>query len=175
MTSDETTIAYTLNHHIVNITKILNPTEIETMEHTLSEIRDRCKDRQSIVKTRSQMSGEKTLLSFKSVTSDKTLKTITSLKNNKGALRYTIPVKILKVFIQSFLPYLARVTNHSVATSSFPDELKLAEVMSTFKKDDLLDKEKYRPISLSHTSKIFQKMLLNQINDSIELIFQTSS
>ena len=149
MTSDETTIAYTLNHHIVNITKILNPTEIETMEHTLSEIRGRCKDRQSIVKTRSQTSGEKTLFSFKPVTSDKTLKTITSLKNNKGVLLYTIPVKILKVFIQSFLPYLARATNHSIATCSFPDELKLAEVMSTFKKDDLLDKEKYRSINIS--------------------------
>ena len=46
---------------------------------------------------------------------------------------------------------------HSITTSSFPDELKLA-VISAFKKDDPLDKENYRPISLlSHTSKIYEK------------------
>ena len=43
-----------------------------------------------------------------------------------------------------------------IATSSFPDELKFAEVVSVFKKDDPLYKENQRPISLlSHTSKIF--------------------
>ena len=58
----------------------------------------------------------------------------------------------------SFLPYLTGIINHSIATPSFPDELKLAEVMSAFKKDDPLVKENYRPISLlSHTSKIYKK------------------
>ena len=61
---------------------------------------------------------------------------------------------------------------HSITTSSFPDELKLAEVISAFKKDDPLDKENYRPISLlSHTSKIYEKILFNQINDYIEPYF----
>ena len=46
---------------------------------------------------------------------------------------------------------------HSITTSSFPDELKLA-VISAFKKDDPLDKGNYRPTSLlSHTSKIYEK------------------
>ena len=57
-----------------------------------------------------------------------------------------------------FLTYLTVIINRSNATSSFPDELKLAEVMSAFKKDDPFDKEDYRPISLlSHTSNIFEK------------------
>ena len=44
--------------------------------------------------------------------------------------------------------------------------------MSAFKKDDPLDKEKYPPISLlSHTSKIFEKMVFRQINEYIELYF----
>ena len=44
----------------------------------------------------------------------------------------------------SFLSYLTGVINHSTATSSFIDELKLAEVMSNSKKGDTLDKEYYR-------------------------------
>ena len=43
----------------------------------------------------------------------------------------------------SFLSYLTVVTNHCIDTSFFPDELKLAEVMPNFKKDDPLDKEYY--------------------------------
>ena len=42
--------ADTMNKHFVNITKILKPTETETNELTLSEIMDRYKDHQGIVK-----------------------------------------------------------------------------------------------------------------------------
>ena len=118
---------------------------------------DRYKDHQSIVKTWSQINDEKNLFSFKPVLSKEVLETIYSLKNNKVSLSYTIPVKILKMFSGLFLPYLAGVINHSIATSSFPDELKLVDVMSAFKKDDPLDKEIYCSISLlSHTSDIYE-------------------
>ena len=82
MISDERAITNTLNQHFFDITKILDvkPTETETMGLTLSEIRDRYEDPQSIVKIQSQMSGVKNLFSFKPVTFDKTIKTITSLK-----------------------------------------------------------------------------------------------
>ena len=118
------------------------------------------------------MNDEKILFSFRLVTSEEVLKTIYSLKNNKGSLSYTIPVKILKMFSGSFLPFLTGVINHSITTSSFPDELKLAGVMSAFKKDTALDKENYHPVSLlSHTSKKYEKILFNQINDYIEPYF----
>ena len=44
--------------------------------------------------------------------------------------------------------YLTGVINHSGITSSFLDELKLTEIMSAFKKDDSLEKENFRSISL---------------------------
>ena len=138
--SDVTTIADTMNKYFVKITKKLKfkPTETEIKELSPSEILDKYKDHQSILKIRSQMNGEKNLFSFKPITSEEVLKTIYSLKNNKGSLSYTIPVKLLKMFSGSFLPYLTGVINHSISTSSFPDELKLAKVLSAFKKDDPL-------------------------------------
>ena len=48
----------------------------------------------------------------------------------------------------SFLPYLTRFSNCLIATSSFHDEIKLAGIMSTCKKDDDLGKKSYLAISL---------------------------
>ena len=71
------------------------------------------------------------------------------------------------MFSGLFLPYLTGVISHSTTTSYFPDE-----VMSAFKKDDPLNKENYLPISLlSHTSKIYEKILFNEINDYIAMTF----
>ena len=48
--------------------------------------------------------------------------------------------------------------------------------MSTLNKYDPLDKEHYRLISLlSHTSKVFEKILFNQINDYMEPYFSDLS
>ena len=67
--SYETNVADTMNKYFVNITKKLKLklTETETNELILSEILDRYKDHQSIVKIRSQMNDEKNLFSFEPV------------------------------------------------------------------------------------------------------------
>ena len=165
--SDETTIAATMNNQFVSIIgKLkLKPNETETNKLTLSEILDRYKDHQSIVKIWSQMNGKKNLFSFKPVTSEEVLKILYSLKSNKRSLSCTILVKILKMFSGSILPYLTGVINLSISTSSFPDELKLTEDILAFKEDGPLDKENYRPSLLSHISKIFEKLIFNQTND----------
>ena len=47
----------------------------------------------------------------------------------------------------------------------FPDDLKLAEVSSIFKKNDDLDKENYRPvIVLLNVSKVFERIIYSQID-----------
>ena len=79
------------------------------------------------------MNGKTNLLSFKPNMSGEVIKSIYSVGNNRGSSSYTITVKILEMF-SGFLPYLTGVINHSLITSSFPDESKLA--MSAYKKDD---------------------------------------
>ena len=67
-----------------------------------------------------------------------------------------------------YLPLL-RDGNDSLKRGIFSDELKLAEVMPLLKKADPFDKTYYRPVSLlSHISKVFERIIYNQINECIE-------
>ena len=52
---------------------------------------------------------------------------------------------------------------------NFPNELKLAEVTPVYRKKDPLNKENYRPVNvMSHVSKIFEKIVYEQINSYME-------
>ena len=71
-----------------------------------------------------------------------------------------------------YLPILTKVINSSIEQNEFPNELKLADVIPIYKKEDPL-KENYRPVSLlSHMSKVFGRLLHKQIETSIN--YQTS-
>ena len=68
-----------------------------------------------------------------------------------------------------YLPLLTDIINDSLKRGSFPDELKLAEVIPLFKNADSFDKTNYRPTSvLSHISKVFESLIYNQINEYVE-------
>ena len=76
-----------------------------------------------------------------------------------------IAAKILKQFCDSYRPIITKIINESITEGTFQSELKLAEVTSVFKKLDCMNKENYRPVSLlSHMSKVFEKILYNQLN-----------
>ena len=56
--------------------------------------------------------------------------------------------------------------NYSIQHSSFPQELKLSEVIPVYKKLHPLQKENYRPVSLlPHVSKIFDIIIQKQITN----------
>ena len=58
------------------------------------------------------------------------------------------------------------IINESITEGTFPSELKLAEATPVFKKLDCMNKKNNRPVSLlSHTSKVFERILYNQLND----------
>ena len=62
--------------------------------------------------------------------------------------------------------------NKSFTSGEFPDCLKQANVSPIFKKDDPLDKENYRPVSiLPLLSKVYEKLLYNRLSDYVENIF----
>ena len=83
----------------------------------------------------------------------------------KANLTGDIPARILKGCVDSYISVLTRILNTSLESGCFPNQLKLAEMTPVFKKEDELSKENYRPaIVLSHTSRIFERIVFNQMN-----------
>ena len=67
---------------------------------------------------------------------------------------------------------LADCINKSFETGPFPDSLKDANVSQIFKKNHILDKENYRPISIIPLlSKFFKKRIYKQLSNYI-LVFE---
>ena len=68
-----------------------------------------------------------------------------------------------------YLPLSTDIIIDSLKRGIFPDDLMLTEVISLLKKADPFDKTNYRPVSLlSYTSKVFERLTYNQINECIE-------
>ena len=84
--------------------------------------------------------------SFQPVSKDEVKKIIQDLKNSKS-VGGEIPNKILKECKFTF-ETLTHCVSKSFASGEFPDCLKQANVSPIFKKDDPLDKENYRPVSI---------------------------
>ena len=64
------------------------------------------------------------------------------------------------------MPHLTNSINYSIQHSSFLQELKFSEVISVYGKLDLLQKENYRPVSLSlHVSKVFERIIQKQVTN----------
>ena len=92
----------------------------------------------------------------------------------KANLNSDISAGILKGCVDSYIRILTKILNTSLETSCFPNQLALAEVTPVFKKEDELSKENYRPVSvLSHASKIFERIVFNQLNLLFESWFSS--
>ena len=88
------------------------------------------------------------------------------LDAKKSSTYDSMPVTILKQFVNAYLPHLTNSINYSIRQSSFPQELKLSEVIPVYKKLDPLQKENYRPISLlPQVSKVFERIIHKQITN----------
>ena len=71
------------------------------------------------------------------------------IQNTKNSsISGSIPATILKQSLDIYLPYLAKSVNYTINEGKFPAELKHSEVIPLFRKEDPLQKENYRPVSL---------------------------
>ena len=66
---------------------------------------------------------------------------------------------------------LTQPVNKSFASGELSDCLKQTNISYIFKKDDPLDKENYRPVSILRLlSKLYEKLIYNQLSDFVENI-----
>ena len=109
------------------------------------------------------------LFSFHEITEDEIWKEISKLDGSKATPVGDNPAKMLKSTIDVHICLLTKIINSSIRKECSPDELKAAEVTPIFKKNDDLDKENYRPVSvLPHVSKIIERVMYTQIETFME-------
>ena len=93
------------------------------------------------------------------------VKIVNGLKNKTSTGPDGISTKLLKVIFPAICDSLILIINQSMTTGVFPDKLKMAKIIPLFKDKDPLIMTNYRPISLlSSISKLFEKVVFNQIN-----------
>ena len=89
---------------------------------------------------------------------------IKDFKNNQGA-GGDIPLKLLKKCDFTY-DRLTNCINNSASERLFPDSLKRANITPVHKKNDPLDKENYRPVSiLPLLPKVYGRAIFNQLSE----------
>ena len=74
--------------------------------------------------------------------------------------------QVFNIFPEFFATQIASYINHCFASNTFPDFLKISEIIPVFKKGNRHLCSNYRPISLLPTlSKIIEKVVAKQIED----------
>ena len=74
--------------------------------------------------------------------------------------------KFIKNNSDIFSRFLQANLNNTIETSTFPEQLKYADVKPVFKKDSQTDKKNYRPISiLPIVSKIYERCINKQLEE----------
>ena len=95
---------------------------------------------------------------------------INILNPSKSVGPNSIPIKLLKILGSSIAPLLAVLVNQSFQSGIFPDKLKIAKVITLFKKGNPELPSNYRPISLLPIfSKVFEKLMYRRLYKFLEL------
>ena len=106
----------------------------------------------------------KDVFSFHHVLPWKTYRAIFSVNQNKSTSG-TNPTKVLQSLAKEICIPLTDCINSAILNGKFPSELKMADVIPIFKKDDPFEKANYRPISLLPSlSKVYEKLIYQQLN-----------
>ena len=94
---------------------------------------------------------------------------IKTLDGKKSSGPSSIPVKLLLTISDLIVYPLCKIINKSFETGIFPDAIKIAKVISVFKKGSTQDVNNYRPISLlSIFDKIFEKLMYSRLYNFLD-------
>ena len=162
--TDEKSLAETFNNYFVNVVSNLgiNILDNKSGKGDVSNYYNH----PSITTIKQHITDKNKVFSFRKVTKDEISSVIKTLNHKKATLSNDIPTKIIQQFSDIFTDFLYNNFNSCLESGIFPDELKLAEVIPVYKKNDKKDKSNYRPISiLSNISKIYERCIQTQLNE----------
>ena len=172
LVSDEKALATLMNNYFVNITADLDlKQDSEKFYDTpasVCNIKKKFQDHQSILEIKKAFNVTD-LFPFHEITEDEIRKEVSKLDGFKATPVGDIPAQMLKSTVDVHVSLLTKIINSSIRYACFPDELKVAEVIPIFKKNDDLDKDNYQPVSvLPHVSRIFERIMYIQIEHFME-------
>ena len=111
---------------------------------------------------------------FSEVTNNDILTKIKQLEKKKANTFKNIPTKHIKETKNICGPIIKDLVNDSIINSKFPNNLKLADVSTIFKKDDATNVKNYRPVSvLPVVSKIYERVMQEQLSAYFEYILSS--
>ena len=160
-------MANTFNNYFTNITTMLDinlwgTSTVYHIDPVLQAIR-KYANHPSIIYIKSSY-PVKQIFDFSHVLPDDVFRNIVKLKKDKSTSG-TIPIKILQLAAKSCSPVLTDCINSAIKNCFFPEELKWADIVPCYKKDDASDKSNFSPISILPTvSKVFERILFDQIS-----------
>ena len=172
--SDDTRVAEIFNEYFVDIAKGLgivkeeDPTNMNaSLEDILQTTIERFQCHSSVARIRTTVCILQRF-SFQQITIQEMFDHLIKLDPKKATPQEATPPKILQENADLFSLPLTEFFNKLAVECTFPDDLKLADVSSLYKKDDNMRKQNYRPISLLPAiSKIFERIMYNQLIDYI--------
>ena len=104
---------------------------------------------------------------LKLVTIEDICKEIFALDASKATQSDDIPTKTIKNNSDIFSRFFQADLNNTIEASTFPEQLKYADVKPVFKKYARTEKKNYRPISiLPNVSKIYERCLNKQLEEN---------
>ena len=112
------------------------------------------------------------VFSFKKTTQAEVLKVIRDLNTKKSCQTSDTLTKIIKLNSDIFSNLIYKHFNYCIIDKSeFPNDLKHADIVPIYKKNNKCKKENYRTVSiLSNLSKIYEKLMYNQLYEYFDNI-----
>lgn len=112
------------------------------------------------------------VFNFNHVSELEVLNVIKSLNGNKATGPDEIPASFIKSCASELAPPLTALINECIWQNIFPCHMKVSNIIPLYKKKDALCKENYRSVNiLTSTSKIFERIMYNQMYEYFSTIF----
>ena len=171
MITDDGKLAQIFHEYFVNIVPSLRITYFhennddvnnDNIDSTITKF----EEHPSIVAIKEQTKKYNKTFTLQNVSTDKVASIIKKLNSKKASKSHVIPTKLIKEFGTFFAEFLSKNFNSCLETSSFPEDLKNAEVVPIYKKNETKDKSNYGPIRLlSNISKVYERCMQEQFDE----------
>ena len=103
-------------------------------------------------------------MDLKPVHPDEVKTIISNLKITSAFGLDEIDTFIVKLLQEEITPAVTHIINLSITTGTFPNKWKVSKVVPLHKKDDILNPENYRPVSIIPVmSKILERVVFSQV------------